>query len=504
MTVRDFSVIDMIVQNAQSHHDREAVVQGSGRLTFGEYLEKCMQLAGGLRAAGALPGDRIALLAPNGQDYMLVYGAAALSGMVVVPVNWRLTQEEIEYILRDSSPAFLMTSPDFYDMTLPAEKGLAAIKARYILGQEAHGDYLPFDCLYGAAAGPAAIDADAPYVLIHTAAVAGHPRGALLSQANILALGTSLGLHFHLGPNDCHLCFLPLFHIAGLSVALAVMQAGGKNVMQEKFDPGQTLDWIEKEKATIFYSFPPTLDRLIEKQRESPRDISSLRTLGGLNAPETIERFQKIAPQVRFAVMYGQTEAMAVTNGWYDEKPGSAGRPAALARICMVDEADHEVPAGTVGEICVKSPCVFLGYWGLDEETAWTLRNRWHHTGDMGRVDEQGFLWYAGRMPVKELIKTGGENVYPAEVERVLLEHGAVAEVCVIGMPDAHWGEAVKAVCVLAKGQSASESELIDFVASRLARYKKPRQVVFADSLPKLADGKTDRPAIKRAHGGLY
>jgi len=504
MTVRDFGVMDMIVRNAQIHPDREAVVQGSGRLTFGCYLEKCMQLADGFRAAGAQPGDRIALLAPNCVDYMLVYGAAALCGMIVVPVNWRLTPEEIQYILHDSSPAFLMTSPDFYDMTLHAEKRLAAIKSCYILGQEERGDYLPLAGLYGAAVSPAAIDADAPYVLIYTAAVAGRPRGALLSQANIIALGTSLGVHFNLGRDDCHLCFLPLFHIAGISVALAVMQAGGKNVMQEKFDPDQTLDWIEKERGTIFYSFPPTLDRLIEKQRESGRDISSLRYIGGLNSPETIERFQKIAPQVRFAVMYGQTEAMAVTNGWYDEKPGSAGQTAALACVRIVDETDTEVPVGMAGEICVKSPCVFLGYWGLDEQTAWTLRNGWHHSGDMGRLDQQGFLWYTGRMPIKELIKTGGENVYPAEVEKVILEHPAVAEVCVIGVPDVQWGESIKAVCVLADGQSVGESELIEFVASRLARYKKPRHVVFVDTLPKSADGTMDRTAIKKAHGGLY
>jgi acyl-CoA synthetase (AMP-forming)/AMP-acid ligase II len=504
MTVRDFGVMDMIVRNAKVHREREAVVQGSRRLTFRGYLEKCMQLAAGFRAAGAQPGERIALLAPNGVDYMLVYGAAALSGMIVVPVNGRLTQEEIQYVLHDSSPSFLMTSPDFFEMTLHAEKSLPAIKSRYIFAQEERGDYLPLASLCGTAVGLESIDADLPYVLIYTAAVAGRPRGALLSQGNVLALGTSLGIHFNLGPEDCHLCFLPLFHIAGLSVTVAVMQAGGKNVMQEKFDPDETLDLIEKERGTIFYSFPPTLDRMMEKQRERGRDISSLRVIGGLNPPQSVERFQEIAPQVRFAVMYGQTEAMAVTNGWYDEKPGSAGRIAALARVRIVDETDHEVPVGTVGEICVKSPCVFLSYWRLDEETSWTLRNGWHHTGDRGRLDEEGFLWYTGRMPVKELIKTGGENVYPAEVEKVILEHPAVAEVCVIGVPDVQWGEAIQAVCVLATGQSAAELELIDFVASRLARYKKPKHVVFVDTLPKSADGTIDRTAVKRTHGGLY
>lgn len=504
MTVRDFGVTDMIVRNAQVHHGRESLIQGSTKLTFDGYLEKCMRMGEGLRAAGARPGDRIAILAPNCLDYTLVYGAAALSGMIVVPVNARLGKEEIQHVLRDSSPAYLMTSSDFYPIIVEAEKGLSTIKSRYVFGPQELGPYLPLTDLCGCAIAPASIDADNPYVLIYTAAVDGRPRGALLSQGNILALCTSLGTQFSLGPEDCHLCFLPLFHIAGLSVTMAVMQAGGKNVLQERFDPDETLDLIEKERGTLFYSFPPTLDRMIEKQQERSRDLSSLRVIGGLNPPDTIRRFQEIVPRVRFAVMYGQTEAMAVTSGWYDQMPGSAGQASALARLRIVDEADHEVSPGTVGEICVKSPCVFSGYWGLDEETSWTLRNGWHHTGDMGRLDEQGFLWYAGRIPAKELIKTGGENVYPAEVEKVILEHPAVAEACVIGIPDVQWGEAIKAVCVLADGEPVAEPDLIAFVASRLARYKKPRHVVFVDALPKAPDGTVDRLAVKRAHGGLY
>ena len=157
---------------------------------------------------------------------------------------------------------------------------------------------------------------------------------------------------------------------------------------------------------------------------------------------------------------------------------------------------------GTVGEICVKSPCIFVGYWGLEEETAWTLRNGWHHTGDMGRMDERGNLFYAGRMPSKELIKSGGENVYPVEVEKVLREHPSVLEACVIGVPDARWGEAVKAVCVLHRGTPENKEDLIAFVASRLAGYKKPRHVVFVESLPKTEEGVIERAAVKMAHGG--
>ncbi len=502
MTVRDFSLMDMIIRNAQVFSEREALVHGSTRMTFSDYLDKCSKLRGGFQAAGAQPGDRLALIAHNSLEYMLLYGAAAMAGLIIVPVNWRLSSEELCSIFQDSSPAFVVVSPDFHEVALDAEKGLPSVKSRYVVGSGAVGEYVPLEGLYECGAGSEAeVDAAATYALIYTAAVAGRAKGAQLSQANIVALNTALGGHFKLGPHDAHPCFLPLFHIAGLSVSMAVMQAGGKNVIQEKFDADRTLDLIQEERATIMYSFPPMLDHMAEKQGERQRDLTSLKFIGGLNPPESIDRFQRVAPQTRFSIMFGQTEAMGVTIGWFDEDPGSAGRAASLARVRIVDESDNEVDAGTVGEICVKSPCVFLGYWGLEEDTSWTLRNGWHHTGDMGRMDERGYLFYAGRMPAKELIKTGGENVYPAEVEKVLLEHGAVVEVCVIDVPDDRWGEAVKAVCVLRPGASQNENELAAFVASRLAGYKKPRHIVYVESLPKTGEGLIDRVAVKSEHG---
>ncbi|MBS3809905.1 MAG: AMP-binding protein, partial [Desulfobacterales bacterium] len=172
--------------------------------------------------------------------------------------------------------------------------------------------------------------------------------------------------------------------------------------------------------------------------------------------------------------------------------------------VALLDDNDNEVPTGEEGEICVRGPSVFLGYWGRDKDTARTFRNNWHHTGDMGRFDEDGYLWYSRRKAEKELIKPGGENVYPAEVESVIREHPAVSEVSVIGVPDRQWGEAIKAVCVLKPGKTADEQELTDFVASRIARYKKPRFVVFEDALPKTSKGEIDRDRVKKDHGGKY
>ena len=503
MMVRDFTLIDMIKRNAQVFPDNVALVHGSIRMTFSDYLNRCTRLCGGLQAAGGSSGDRIALIAHNSLDYMLLCGAAAMGGFILVPVNWRLSSEELRHILQDASPTFSVVSSEFCEMFVQVEKDLPSLTWRYVIGREAPGDYSPLEGLYEYGPGrEMEIDASAPYAIIYTAAVAGRAKGATLSQANLVALSIALGDHFKLSPHDTHCCFLPLFHIAGLSVTLAVMQAGGKNVIQERFDADRTLDVVEQEKVTIMYTFPPMLSDLVDKREEKERSLESLRFIGGLNPPDSIMRFQGVAPQARFSVMFGQTEAMGVTMGWFDEEPGSAGRPAPLARVRIVDEEDKEVDIGTVGEICVKSPCIFVGYWGLEEETAWTLRNGWHHTGDMGRMDERGNLFYAGRMPSKELIKSGGENVYPVEVEKVLREHPSVLEACVIGVPDARWGEAVKAVCVLHRGTPENKEDLIAFVASRLAGYKKPRHVVFVESLPKTEEGVIERAAVKMAHGG--
>jgi long-chain acyl-CoA synthetase len=223
-----------------------------------------------------------------------------------------------------------------------------------------------------------------------------------------------------------------------------------------------------------------------------------------MDGPDNIMAFAKLAPNAKIGTAFAQTEAMGVTGGLATEKPGSAGRPTIISKVRLFDDHDNEVPVGTPGEICVRSPAVFLGYWGLEDDTAYTLRNGWHHTGDVGRFDEDGYLWYVKRKAEKELIKPGGENVYPAEVEKAVLAHEAVAEVSVIGVPDEQWGEAIKAVCVLEPGKSVEAQEVIDFVAGNIARYKKPKHVVFVDALPKTDDGEIDRDQVKKDHGGKY
>ena len=438
---------------------------------------------------------------------MILYGAAAKIGAIILPVNWRFQPNEVAFVLKDCKPKFVFAGAD-YQKTVKeiADKSSFIEKCYGIGGGQMQAGFMEFNSLLADPGDNDApdISANAGFVIIHTAAVEGHPRGALLSQANCVYSSLTAISDYELDQDGCHICILPLFHVAGLNLSISMMHAGGKNVILERFDPELTLKLIEKEKGTVFFNFAPILGMLMDKYEEGGYDISSIRHLSGMDHPDNIKRFIKLAPDAVYHTGFAQTEAMGVTGCPIAEKPGSAGKPTNLARVALFDDYDIEVPVGSPGEICVRSPTVFLGYWGLEEETADTFRNGWHHTGDIGRFDEDGYLWYVKRKAQKELIKPGGENVYPIEVEKAILEHPSIAEVSVIGVPDPKWGEAIKAVCVLKSGESVVEKELIEFVGSKIARYKKPQQVVYVDALPRTEGGEIDRETVKTEHGAKY
>lgn len=508
MGLRDYTVYDFICRNALLHAQKEAIVFKNTRLTHSQFKEKCDALAAGLLRTGISRGDRVAVVAHNCDEFVILYGAASKIGAVVVPVNWRFAAEEMAFVLKDSTPSCVFAGPGYRQRVLDLKSETSIERYYTIGGGDVPEGYEPFSCLYHdpQPESEPGISADTGFVIIHTAAVQGRPRGALLSQANIIAVNLEMMANEVFSSESCHMCILPLFHIAGLARLMGVMHAGGKNVIFERFDPEQTLKAIEEEKGTTFFNFAPILKRLIDKYNEigGGFDLSCLRTIGGMDHAENIEVFQKIAPNATFAAGFGQTEAMAVTWAPRNERPGSAGKPTPISRVALFDDNDQPVPVGGEGEICVRGPSVFLGYWNLEADTARTFRNSWHHTGDIGRFDQDGYLWYVKRKAEKELIKPGGENVYPAEVESVILEHPDVDEVSVIGVPDKQWGEAIKAVCVTKHGKTLLDKDLSDFVASRIARYKKPQFVVFVDFLPKNQKGEIDRDQVKKDHGGKY
>lgn len=503
MGLRDYTLFDIISRNARLHARRTAIVFEGKRITYGEYFARVERLAAGLAAAGVSAGERIGVVSQNCLEYLDLYGAAARLGAIMLPVNWRLSAEEIVQVLNDATPKLVFVDAEHQPVIAAARERLPSVQRCYAFGA-AQAAFAPYaELLRSDAPAPEAkVDGDSAYLIIHTAAVGGRPRGAVIAHRGLVAASAQLIHHWTLGTEDVQLGMLPLFHITGLGLFLALQQAGGSTALSARFDPAAAVSQIAAERVTLFAEFAPMLGTLLDKAAESGADLSSLRVVSGLDTPDTIKRFETACPNASFWAAYGQSETSGgVTFAPFRERPGSAGQPALFSTVAVVDDVDQPLPAGQTGEIVVRGPLVFKGYWNCDADNTFTFRNGWHHTGDMGRFDEDGYLWYAGRSPAKELIKPGGENVYPAEVERAILEHAAIAEVVVLGVADAQWGEAVKAVCVCKPGEQVSAENLIEFVGQRIARFKKPKHVAFVAQLPRTAAGAIDRQAVKQEHG---
>lgn len=504
MGLYDFTFYDLIARNAVCSGEQSAwfEVDTDESMTFYQIKEKVDRLAFGLQTIGVKKGDRIGVLGKNSLEYFLLYGAAAALGAILLPLNWRLSSEEIKYNLKDCVPEILFVDGEFQDLVKGLKADLPSVKTYYTFKEES-GSFVGFADLMNNTGRfeTENVSNNDGFVIIHTAAVEGRPRGALLSHGNLLCAGLHLNYCFHLTEKDVHLNLLPLFHVGGLFMVISSYMVGALNVNMSKFDAEKAVELIETKKVTLFFDFSPILASILEQHEKTGRNIGTLRAVMGLDTPETIEKYQHVTGGM-FYTIYGQTETTGLaTLGRYNERPGSAGKMIPLGNVRLVDDYDRPVFTGEVGEITVKGPLIFKGYWNLPEDTAYTFREGWHHTGDLGRFDEDGFLWYAGRKAEKELIKPGGENVYPAEVEKVILQHPAVEKVIVFGVPDPKWKEGIKAVCRLKPGQHLDVQELIQFVGDRIARYKKPQYVEFISDFPSLEDGSPDRRKIKEQYG---
>lgn len=496
MATHDFCYADLLARNALVHGHLAALSGDFGTLTHGQLADRAVALARSLSALGIGRGDRVAVLAANRPEIMDLLGACAHLGAMLVLLNTRASAVEIAGVLADSGASLI-----FAEAALePLLEHVPAPMSRHVLGQSGvlptmSGDEPAMHRM------PEARDAHQPLVAIPTAAVDGRPRLALLSSAALIQQALQLAHAWSLTPADRHLCILPLFHMAGLGLTLAVQLSGGASVLMPRFDAAAAARTIASSRVSCFASFAPILGAILDAAEAGGHDLGSLRAVTGLEPPDVAARLQRQWTSAVFWAGYGQTE----TGGLVSMAPasdcvGSAGRPLPTVALRIETEQGQETAPGESGEILVRGPCVFNGYWNRPAETAHASRGGWHHTGDLGHLDDKGFLWFEGRAPEKALIKSGGENIYPAEVEQALHAHPAVLDAVVIGVPDVRWGEAVRAICVLRPGHSAGQEELAAFVGERIARFKRPRDVLFVDGLPRDPDGRPDRAAIAAAY----
>ena len=502
MGVQGFTVYDMIVRGAALHGAAPAVIQGEHTLSFREFKARVDALAAGLAALGMRASDRIAILAQNDTAYFVLYGACARQGILAYPINWRLTAEEVARVLERASPKMMIADASTLAVMAGWPESKRQVPHWYQFGSSAAAGFKPFDSLFASSGdvAPAAVSPDHPFAAISTAAVDVVPRGAVLTHGNVIAANLTAMAAMGISAADRYLLALPLFHITALGLSLAHMHAGGASVLVPRFDAEEAVRLIDRHGITHVSDFPPVLLSLLDAAAKQGSRLASLRHVSGLDAPQTIERLHA-ETSAQFWTGFGQSE----TSGFVSiqrvaERPGAAGRPVPLSQVAIVDDYDRPVPTGGAGEIVVRGPLVFQGYFDQPDVTAYTFRNGWHHTGDVGRFDGDGFLHYVKRKPEKELIKPGGENVYPAEVETVIMQMAGVSGVCVYGIPDARWGEAIKAVVEVA-GSRYSAEQVSDFVASRIARFKRPHVVVFTETVPRTAEGAVDRDAVRAQWG---
>ena len=505
MGVQGFTVYDVIAGGAAAHGDAPAIIQGERVLSFTDLQRRVDALAGGLAALGIGKGERVCVLAQNDAAYVELYGACARQGIVAYPINWRLTAEEVERVVDRAAPVMLVVDASTLGAVAGWPEGKASVRHWYQFGDAAGAGFTPLATLYGDGAPPprAEVLPDDPFAVISTAAVDVIPRGAVLTHANVVAADLTAMACIGFSATDRYLAALPLFHITALGSTLAHLHAGGACVLVSRFEAEDAVRLIDRHRVTHLSDFPPVLVSLLDAAGKLGTRLPSLKWVSGLDAPQTIQRLHD-ETGAQFLTGFGQSETSGfVTLQRVSERPGASGRPVPVARVQVVDDYDRDVPVGTPGEIVVRGPLVFAGYFGQPDVTAYTFRNGWHHTGDVGRFDADGYLYYVKRKPEKELIKPGGENVYPAEVETVIMQMDGVSGVCVYGIPDAKWGEAIKAVIEVKVAGQYTARQVSDFVASKIARYKKPHAVVFTDALPRTAEGAVDREAVKAKWGNV-
>ena len=495
---------------------RTALVHDERTLTYAELDERVTRLAHGLRSLGVRRGDRVAYLGPNHPSFLETLFAVGTLGAVFVPLNTRLAAPEIAYQLADSGTSVLVHAPSHAALVEEAlgDANVRAVVALDRAAGDGAGTGVPAHDYEELLAGsPAdrideAVGQDDLCMIMYTSGTTGRAKGAMLTHGNLTWNAVNVLIDHDLIADEVALVSAPLFHTAGLNMlTLPVLLKGGRCVLVSKFDAEATFDLIEKHRVTFMFGVPAMFQQVARSPRWEKADLSSLRilTCGGSPVPPTLIRTYG-ERGLTFLQGYGMTEAspgvLFLDAEHAESKAGSAGVQHFFSdvRVVAADEPGlRPVEPGETGEVVVRGPHVFRGYWGLPEATAAAFTDGWFRSGDAARVDDDGYAYIVDR--IKDMIISGGENIYPAEVEHALLAHPDVMECAVIGVPDDRWGEVGRAVVVPRPGSEPSAEELLASLSGRLAPYKIPKSVVFTDALPRNGAGKLLKQPLRARYG---
>jgi long-chain acyl-CoA synthetase len=493
----------IINRHALLRPDQEAFVYGPERVTYSKFNARVNSLVHALKALGVKKGDSIGILSWNCLDYVIVYGAAMKGGFVLSRFNPRLGTDELDYLINYSEANTIFIGPEFVEMIDSLRSKLANVKNFISIEDRAPNTTFIQDLLttYPGEEPDVQIEENDLLHIIYTSGTTGVPRGAVYNHRQVWEDARVLVMNFGLQPTHKHVQISPMFHIAGDTILRSVLYVGACNIIQKFFDPAVTLQLIQDEKATHMMIVPTHLVAMLAVPDAAKYDISSIKLMWYGASPMPLEVLKRGVETFGpiFAQGYGQSESgPAISHlpredhdalGGPEERIlASAGQPDIGVQVRIVDEKNKDVAPGEVGEIIARSQHIMLEYWKKPDDTSNTIIDGWLHTGDIGCYDEKGYIYILDRK--KDMIISGGENVYPREVEEVLYRHPAVQEVAVFGIPDPYWIEKVHAVVSLKKGVNCNAEELIALCKKNLAGYKTPKSVEFIDSLPKNPSGK--------------
>jgi long-chain acyl-CoA synthetase len=504
-----YTVAGLLRHLARRQAGREMLVQGAERRTWSEEFDVACRVAQAAKRDGLGAGDRIAFLDRNGIAYFDFLFGGALIGAVNVAVNWRLAPAEMAAIIDDSGAPVLVLHADYLPALAGMSSGLPAVRRIVVIGDTAalgaDTRVVPFDAWIDGciAEDPGHVGRpDEVSMQLYTSGTTGLPKGVMLTNANLSTAISEAGITFHISDDTVSLVAMPLFHIGGSGWALCAMSRGGRSIILRDVDPTVLLQLIAVERITEMFVVPAVLMLMLATPSLQDANLSSLRLIFYGASPISEDVLVKCmeAFGCAFCQVYGMTETTGAITAlpFEDHDPDgarrgllrSAGKPHQSVALRVVDpDSGLDVAPGTVGEVWTRSPYNMAGYWRKPEETAATIDGEgWLRTGDAGYFDEGGYLYLHDR--IKDMVVSGGENIYPAEIENVLLSHPGIVDAAVIGVPDPKWGETVKAIVVLAPGEALDEAGFIAHCRDRLAHYKCPTSVDVTDALPRNPSGK--------------